>query len=182
VVQAAPAAPATPTPAPRGVDAETVFRLEDEVGYPAAGAYRPPVSRTFLGSSGRAQAWDGALHQGARRPVAGYGVGTENRVFVDRFFAFEGGLVENTYIGLFLQLGVAGCVLFAALLGALGWGAVRVLRRGDVDQGSAAVGVLVAALLIGMTQTGLLSVGNIAAVSIWLPLFALPLLAREARP
>ena len=31
------------------------------------------------------------LDQAAERPLLGYGFGTENRVFVDRFYAFEGG-------------------------------------------------------------------------------------------
>jgi hypothetical protein len=163
----------------RGADVEQVFRLEDELGFPLGGAYRPPAPRSFLGSSGRAQAWDGALRQGARRPVAGYGFGTENHVFVDRFFAFQGGFVENTYIGLFLQLGLTGIVLFAALLATLAWSGVRAVRRGVVaPQAACGLGVLLAAALIGMTQTGLLSVGNIAASSIWVCVLMLPLLAR----
>src|SRR5262249_55577526 len=143
----------------------------------------PPVPRTLLGSSGRAQAWAGALRQGAQRPVAGYGFGTENKVFVDRFYSFEGIFVENTYLGLFLQGGAAGLGLFVGLLVALGWSVLRLVRAPHVGRGpgAAAAGVLVAAILIGMTQSGLLSVGNIATTSIWLCVLALPLLAR-ARP
>src|SRR5262249_9600038 len=69
VEPAAAAAATTPPPAqrkdahPRGIDAQQQFRLEDEIGFPLAGAYRPPVPRTVFGSSGRAQAWDGAIHQ-----------------------------------------------------------------------------------------------------------------------
>ncbi len=120
------------------------------------------------------------MRQAARRPIGGYGFGTENRVFVDRSYAFEGGFVENTYIGLFLQLGIAGVVVFGVLLGALAWSAVRAVRR-DAGPAAAALGVLVATVLIGITQTGLLSVGNIAATSIWICLLTLPLLAREVR-
>ena len=175
---AAAPAPAAPTAvATKGVDAELVFRLEDEIGFPPSGEYRPPVHRTFLGSSGRVQAWDGALRQGAKRPIAGYGFGTEEKVFVDRFFAFEGRFVENSYIGLFLQLGVAGAVLLATLLVALVWSAVRSVRR--CRPAAASTGVLVAACLIGMTQSGLLSVGNIAATSIWISVLLLPALAFE---
>jgi hypothetical protein len=95
---------------------EQRFRLQDEIGFPLAGAYRPPVPRTMFGSSGRAQAWDGALHQAARRPGAGYGFGTENKVFVDRFYSFEGDFVENTYLGILLQVGAAGLAVFLLLL------------------------------------------------------------------
>jgi hypothetical protein len=180
IVSALPSS--APAPAGRGLDAQQYLRLEDELGHPPLGGYRPPVPRTFLGSSGRAQAWVGALRQGARRPVLGYGFGTENRVFVDRFYAFEGGFVENTYIGLFLQLGAFGLALFAALLALLGWSALWLLRSRSVaaiGPTAAGVGVLLAAVAIGFTQSGLLSVGNIAASSVWLTVLMLPLLAAE---
>ena len=179
-VQAAstpPAAPGPPAVLTKGVDAQQVFRLEDELGFPANGAYQPPVQRTILGTSGRAQAWDGAIRQAVKRPVAGYGFGTEERVFVDRFFSYESKFVENGYIALFLQLGVAGLALFAALLVTLFWSAARLVRR--PGPAAAATGVLVAACLIELTQSGLFSVGNIAASSIWICVLTLPLLALE---
>jgi O-antigen ligase len=182
----APASTTTGPPpvASRGVDAQQIFRLEDEIGFPLTGAYQPPVRRTILGSSGRAQAWDGAVRQAARRPVAGYGFGTEEHVFVDRFYAFEGAFVENSYIGLFLQLGVAGVAFFGALLAALFWSAARLAHRfprGGSGPAAGAVGVLLAACLVGVTQSGLLSVGNIAASSIWICVLTLPVMARELR-
>jgi hypothetical protein len=185
VKAAADAAPSSQSPVARtrGVDAQQVFRLEDEIGFPQAGAYRPPVPRTIFGSSGRAQAWNGALHQGARRPIAGYGFGTENRTFVDRFYSFEGIFVENTYLGLFLQLGTVGVAVFVALLVALGVGGARLLRRlppAERGPAAAALGGLVAAILIGVVQSGLLAVGNIAAASVWI--CVLPLAALAARP
>jgi hypothetical protein len=39
--------------------------------------------------------------------------------------------------------------------------------------------VLLAAILVSGTQSGLLSVGNIAASSIWLCVLTLPVLARD---
>lgn len=163
--------------ATKGVDAQQVFRLEDEIGFPLNGAYQPPLQRTILGTSGRAQAWDGAIRQGVKRPVAGYGFGTEERVFVDRFFSYESKFVENGYIAVFLQLGIAGLALLAALFVALFWGAARLVRR--PGPAAAATGVLVAACLIELTQSGLFSVGNIAASSIWICVLTLPVLALE---
>jgi O-antigen ligase len=167
--------------APRGaIDAETVFRLEDEIGHPPVGTYRSPVPRTLFGSSGRGQAWAGGIDQGAERPLLGYGFGTEGRVFVDRYYALEGGFPESSYIGLFLQLGAAGLVALVGLILALAWSAVRLLRgtirtgRGGPAAGVA--GVLVAAVLIGISQSGLTSVGNIAAASIWFCALTLPAL------
>ena len=109
----------------RDANADLVLRLEDELGHPPLGGYRPPVERTLLGSSGRAQAWVGGVQQAARRPILGYGFGTEDRVFVDRFYAFEGDFVENSYIGTFLQLGAAGVALLVGLLVTLAWNAYR---------------------------------------------------------
>jgi hypothetical protein len=170
---------------PRGVDAEQVFRLQDEIGFPAAGAYRPPVERTIFGTSGRAQAWQGALQLGADRPLAGYGFGTEDDVFVDRFYSFEAAFVENAYLGLFLQVGAVGLALFVFVLVALAWTAVQVIRgspRVVVGPAAAAAGVLLAGALIGGTQSGLLAVGNVAAASIWLCVLQLPALGRTTSP
>jgi len=176
-VAAPPSAGASAAHATRGIDAESAFRLQDELGHPPLGVYRPPVPRTFLGSSGRVEAWDGAFHQGEQRPVLGYGFGTEDKVFVDRFYSFEGSFPENSYVGLFLQLGALGLAVFLALLLLLLGSGVRAARRSP--EGAAALGVLVAAALVGMTQSGLLSVGNLAVATIWLSALALPLLAEE---
>src|SRR5439155_1395691 len=78
------------------------------------------------GSSGRSQAWGGALHTAAQRPVAGYGFGTEEHAFVDRYYTFDSGRPENSYIGALLQLGVAGLVLLLALPA---WALWRYARR-----------------------------------------------------
>jgi O-antigen ligase len=168
----------------RGIDGETVFRLEDELGHPALGAYRPPVPRTFLGSSGRAQAWVGAFKQGAQRPVDGYGFGMEEKVFVDRFYAFEGGFVENSYLSMFLQLGAIGVAAFIGLILFLGRDGLRACRASSIETrapAAAAAGALLAGVTVGMTQSGLLAVGNIASVGLWLSVLCLPTLARTAR-
>lgn len=168
----------------RGIDAQQVFRLEDEIGHPPLGAYRPPVPRTLLGSSGRAQAWTGAFKQGTQRPIDGYGFGTEDKVFVDRFYSFEGNFVENSYLSMFLQLGAVGVAAFVGLILLLardGFNALRAHRLETRAPAAAAVGALLAGVTIGMTQSGLLSVGNIASVGLWMSVLCLPTLARSAR-
>jgi len=180
-----PASVAASTPAPggavtvraRGINADLGLRLEDELGHPPLGGYRPPVARTLLGSSGRAQAWVGAARQGVQRPLLGYGFGTEDRVFVDRFYAFEGGFPENSYLGAFLQLGAAGVALLVGLLLTLAWNAYHALRRRTAGPAAAAAGVLLMAILIGLSQSGITAVGNIAVGSIWVCILTLPALA-----
>lgn len=168
----------------RGINAENVFRLEDEIGHPPFGAYQPPVPRTLLGSSGRAQAWVGAFKQGVQRPVDGYGFGMEEKVFVDRFYAFEGAFVENSYLSVFLQLGAVGVATFIALIAFLARDGLRACRATSIDTrapAAAAAGALLAGATIGMTQSGLLAVGNIASVGLWMSVLCLPTLARSVR-
>ncbi|MHB8643721.1 MAG: hypothetical protein ACYDA3_12650 [Gaiellaceae bacterium] len=179
IAAAAPTPSAAPPVKTKGIDAQTVFRQEDEIGFPLNGAYVAPPPRTIFGSSGRAQSWNGALQQGKQRPLLGYGFGTEEQVFVDRFFSFESRLVENGYLGLFLQLGAVGLALFVALLLALLASGVRAVRAQPRSVAAAASGVLVAAMLVEVGQSGFLAVGNIASAAIWLAVLPLALLAQE---
>src|SRR5204863_8299687 len=108
-------------------DADRTMRLEDEFGAPEGAD--PGTTRTLFASTGRTQAWEGAIDQGQERPVAGYGFGTEDHVFVDRYYSFFGGAPENSYVGLFLQLGLVGLLLVLALVVALLAGCVAGIRR-----------------------------------------------------
>src|SRR5205085_540348 len=98
-----------------------ISRIPQAKPAPASSSGAPTIRRTLFTSSGRRAAWVGAIHQTEDRPVAGYGFGTEALVFVDRYAAFDSDLVENSYIGAALQLGIAGLVLLlAVVLTALG--------------------------------------------------------------
>ena len=146
----------------------------NEVGRPRPGGAATPIRRTLFGSSGRAQAWDGAIRQAAERPLLGFGFGTEERVFVDRYYVFDGSRPENSYIGLALQLGLAGLALFLAAAGVLALRALRLLRRGPAASAeAAAAGVVAAGLLLGVVQSYVYSVGNVATIPFWLCAFLL---------
>ncbi|MDX6511813.1 MAG: hypothetical protein QOE36_1317 [Gaiellaceae bacterium] len=152
-------------------DAKVLSPLSSDIG--AGGA---PTRRHLLGSSGRSTAWAGALDLAGGRPVAGYGFGTEERVFVDRYYSFQSGLPENSYIGALLQLGAAGVValLAAAALAALFY--VRALRRPAGLERRLAVacaGCVAAGLVLGLTQSYLFSVGNLTTIPVWLAWFML---------
>lgn len=166
------------------VNAEEAFPLESDLGrsLPHEGGLQQP--RSLTGSSGRTAAWRGALHEVARRPVAGHGFGTEERVFVDRYFSFAGGVPENSYIGLLLQLGVAGLLSFLAtfvwwfLAGARAWRSADPSARLALGACAAA---LLSALVMAVVQSYIYSVGNIATMSLWLTGFLLVFLAAEVR-
>jgi O-antigen ligase len=172
----APAAGATvtaPTPRPGYLDAEAQYPLDADVGQPLPGGGQPPVRRGLFATSGRLDAWGGALHEAARRPVAGHGFGTEQDVFVDRYYRFVGGLPEDSYLGLALQLGIVGLLALLALAGTLVAPGLRALRGPRPDLAAAGLGVLAAGLAIAVVQSYLYSVGNIAASTLWIAAFLL---------
>lgn len=168
-----PPAHTGPTAKPGYANAEESYPLAADVGQPLPGGGQPPVNRTLFGSSGRAEAWTGALHEVWRRPIAGHGFGTEAAVFVDRYYRFVGGLPENSYIGLALQLGAVGLLALLALVAALGRSGWTALRTGRRDLAAASIGVLAAGLVAGVVQSYFYSVGNIAAAALWIPAFLL---------
>jgi MFS family permease len=163
--------PEGPAAAPGYLDANVRWRLQEDVGRPPFGEVPSETSRSVLGGSGRAQAWGGALELGAERSLLGYGFGTEDRVFVDRYFEHGSNLPENSYIGLFLQLGVAGVAVFVGFVATLVAGALRVLRRPRWPVGrlaAACAGGLVAGLLLALTQSFIYAAGSNATLAVWL--------------
>jgi hypothetical protein len=154
-------------------------REVDEIGHPALSK-----ESTSTLASGRIAAWKGALDLIRDRPILGYGFGTEQKVFIDRWYYFQGGATENSYLGLLLQVGIVGLALIVAMGSVLlagGFAAVRV-RRGDEQLTVLmALGVLVAAGLIMLIQSYLYSVGNVATATVWISLFALAPVALAPR-
>jgi O-Antigen ligase len=170
------AAPSQPTPKPGYLDANEDFPLSDDIGRPLPNQGETLPPRQNFGSSGRTEAWRGALHQAAQRPVAGHGFGTEARVFVDRYHLFAGAYPEDSYIGFLLQLGIGGLVSFLALMAVwLARGARAYGRLGERDRLAlvASSGIVVAGLVCAVVQSYLASVGNIATVSFWIGAFVL---------
>lgn len=136
----------------------------------------PAIRRTLFTSSGRRAAWLGAIHQAEDRPVVGYGFGTEALVFVNRYGGFDSDLVENSYIGAALQLGIVGILLLTGvILAALG----PFARKPSRGTQAAWAGVAAAALVVAITQSYLFSVGNIGTATAWISLF---LVARQPEP
>jgi len=150
----------------RYLDAEKILPLSFEIGSGVGAA--PTNTRRLFGSSGRSLAWRGALDTAAERPALGYGFGTEAKVFVDRYALFAGGVPENSYIGLDLQLGAVGLAAFVVLVVTILLATVRVLTM-------PVVGVCLAVFLGGLTlavvQSYVYSVGNIGTATVWICAF-----------
>lgn len=164
--------PATPTQLPK--DAELHLPQDAEVGAPTPGA--PIQHRGLFSSSGRLDAWRGAIRQANERPVAGYGFGTEADVFVDRYYGLDSNLVENSYIGLDLQLGIAGLLAFITLLVSTVGPAARDRRRGATAD--VCLAVVAAGVVLAVGQSFVYAVGATAAVPFWICVF----LANAVRP
>jgi hypothetical protein len=147
-------------------NAELVLPLNTEPGY---GGATDVFVRSLTSSSGRVIAWKGALRQARDRIVAGYGFGTEDRVFVDRYPIFFANRVENAYLGTLLELGIVGLLLLLVLLGAIARDAVRALRRGgDRLTLAGSGGAFVAGTLLAVVQSYLWSVGGTGSLAMWL--------------
>ena len=163
--RAGPARPAAAVQAPH--NAERVLPLADEEGRPSRAR---PFRRRFLDVNGRLRPVLGAFGEGAQRPVAGYGFGMESRAFVDRYYGFYSAVAENSYAGLFLQLGAAGLSLFVLTFGAVLVAAISARRRLD-EAGRRLTAVTAAAvaagLVLGLSQSYVYAVGNIATVAVW---------------
>jgi O-antigen ligase len=133
------------------------------------------VVRSQAGSSGRVDVWKHTIGMIELRPAVGYGFGTEDYVFVDRFQHFAGRRPEDSYLGFALQLGVVGLALFAGIVATVLAAAARSLVRRDALGGAAPAfgAVVIAGLLVAVNQSFVYSVGNIGAATFWIAVFAL---------
>ena len=170
--------PAQVTPAPGYLDANIQGpRLQDDIGHPGLGvADTTRRERNLTGSSGRTEAWRGAIGLAAERPVVGYGFGTEDRTFVDRYVFFNSNNPENSYIGIALQLGIVGLALLVALAAAL---LAPALARRRSPLVAAAGAAFAAALVLALFQSYFYAAGNAATAAAWVCGFAV--LAAAAR-
>lgn len=154
-------------------DAQFIRPLQNEI---ALGHLAQRFEEGMLGTNGRSQAWVGALRQAWERPLLGYGFGTEEQVFVDRYYPFVGGRPENSYVGTVLQLGLTGFVLLAGLLAAVLVTGLRALGRlAGHDRRTAAIclALVVCGLVLALTQSYLTSVGSTPTFPFWLAAFVL---------
>jgi uncharacterized membrane protein len=140
------------------------------------GYYTPTPVGLFGAHQGRFVVWRGALDDIVKRPFWGYGFGLEESVFVDRYYDFQGSRPESSVLGLAIQVGTVGLAAFVAFALAILGVLVGALRRGPPEQRELVAvcgGVLLAGLLLGLVQSYVYSVGNIATLTLWVAGFLL---------
>ena len=166
-----------PAKPPPRLNASPPPRLQDDVGHPPFGvADTTKKPRTLFGSSGRGEAWYGALRLAAERATAGFGFGTEDHVFVDRYVDFNSNVIEDSYLGVFLELGVVGAALLLSLFVLLARRAllaVRSLPLPELRTAGACAGVVAAGLVLAFFQSYLYAAGNNATAAFWICAFLL---------
>jgi hypothetical protein len=142
----------------------------DEIGFPLLYEYKPILAY----GSGRIFAWLSAIRQGLERPLLGYGFGTEQYVFADRFNLYQGSFAENSFVGIFLELGLVGVLLLLAPFAMSLKAAARTVRRPvGIEREVSSLGVAVAAggFVIAFFQSYLYSVGNVGTLTFWVIVF-----------
>lgn len=163
--------------------AELFRPLDSDIGWPGGGRAHP--QRTLIGAStGRVRALEGGLGLAADRPVLGHGFGTEDHVFVDRYYLFFSSRVENSYIAIALEIGVVGLALLLGLVGLVLVRAARSLGRLEPRRRRAAaacMGAVTAGLVLGATQSYWTAPGSVAAPTFWLALSLLAAVVARSR-
>jgi hypothetical protein len=138
----------------------------NEIGFPFIYEYKPITAY----GSGRVFAWLWAIRQGLETPALGYGFGTESKVFVDRFYLFEGSYTENSFVGMFLQLGLVGVLLLILPFVFVAQAVLRSLSSPNHDSRTiigATAGVVAGGFIVAFFQSYLYSVGNVATLTFW---------------
>jgi O-antigen ligase len=161
------------------MDLNNQLPLESEFGFPGENA-QTGHTRTLFFTSGRFEAWDSAVAQGLERPIVGYGFGIEDETFVDRSYMFVSQAVENSFIGVFLQLGAVGVALILVALAlplAAWWRARSKLDPETADCAAACAGAVAAGVILAVPQSYLTAVGSPPTAAFWVVLFLLAALA-----
>ena len=110
---------------------------------------------------------------GLARPLTGYGFGSEDKVFVDSYYWFQGDRPENSFVGMFLQLGLLGVLLLVAVVVLVLVPPLRLRfrERGGSTLAAATAGAVVAGVVTMVFQSYVYSVGDIGTLTFWLSAF-----------
>ncbi len=146
-----------------------------------------PRSLEFNTASGRTVVWKLGLDYLKQRPWLGFGFGTEELVLNEQGFdatysAFFGSYFHNSYLGLALQVGLIGSVLFFFPLAALTWSE---WRSREVFSHARLRFALRATLLTGLVvsclESWVYSMGNAFAFFYWTSIMLLAWTNRAGR-
>jgi len=116
-------------------------------------------------SSGRVEKWKTMVSLIKKRPLLGYGFGTEDLLFRHFGLKFEtpGLYAHNTFLGMAVQMGVLGFILFFSPL-------FYLLFRSSKTKDNlvyALNGMIIGGLTVGFFESWIYSVGSAFAFPFW---------------
>lgn len=129
----------------------------------------PVGGRAFIGKDGRATVLQEAFDQGSERPILGFGFGTEVRAFIKRVAQFQSNRVEDSYLGLYLELGGVGVVVWLLVGAGSVWSLVRGRRLARRERFALAglVAAVVAGFGLAIGESYIYAAGNVATLTLW---------------
>lgn len=134
-------------------------------------------TETLPTGAGRFEVWPIALKLISDKPILGYGFGVEEKLFGlqhIKLFMHPGGYFHNSYLGITLQLGILGFILFFGPLFILLFKELFVRHETDTPLLRLALrGSLLSGLVCCMFESWIYSVGNAQAFPFWITVMLL---------
>jgi exopolysaccharide production protein ExoQ len=127
---------------------------------------------------GRLQIWQVAVSLIKESPIFGHGFGVENKIFALKFSSriakSQISYVHNSYLGMLIQLGIVGVILFYLPLFLLLFNELTRKKTSDVSSLHLALrSSLIAGLLCCLYESWIYSVGNSQAFPFWVTVMLL---------
>lgn len=144
-----------------------------------------PRSVDLNTASGRTVVWRLGLEYLAERPWQGFGFGTEELVLESKGFkpgpsVFFGSYFHNSFLGLALQVGIPGMLMFYLPLAVLAWREWRVPATLAADPLRVALrAVFLSGLVVSCFESWLYSMGNALSFPFWTCIMLLAWMHRD---
>jgi O-antigen ligase len=127
---------------------------------------------------GRLGIWQEAVRLIMENPIFGRGFGVENKIFALKFTTHQArgqiSYVHNSYLGMLIQLGIVGLIIFYLPLFILLFKELFYKHRGDVYRLRLALrSSLIAGLLCCLYESWIYSVGNSQTFPFWITVMLL---------
>jgi len=133
-----------------------------------------PRNQEWDTGSGRLFAWQYGVQYLLERPWTGFGFGTENLLYdyhgvQTSYLPFNGAYFHNSYLGLAVQVGIPGALLFYVPLLMLAVSELRSkVKYSQMPLRFALRGVFAAGLVSAFAESWLYSMGNAFAFPFWI--------------
>ncbi len=151
----------------RDVDAAVVYQQEN------------PRVQNITSLSNRTEKWKAGVQYLLERPLQGFGFGTEHHLFAyhnvrENQYIRTGAYFHNSYLGLALQVGLVGALLFYVPIGVLLMREMRITFINPHDHLRVSLlSVVLTCMIAAMASSDLYSMGNAKALPFWVSIMLL---------